>query len=134
MTKEELREYRWLVKNISNLEDRLLELESVATKVTTTLQQDVVDCSSNQSKMADQVASIIELQDTINEQLTKMYALQNKLQDKICDMPEREKCLLTLKYIEGLTWEEVAVEMGYSWQHIHRLHSIALRMLNKKRR
>lgn len=39
---------------------------------------------------------------------------------------EREKDLLTYRYLEGLKWEEVAVRMKYSWRKIHYLHSDAL--------
>ncbi|NCD04457.1 MAG: hypothetical protein EOM00_16045 [Clostridia bacterium] len=134
MTKEELREYRWLVKNIQEMEDELAELETQATHITSSLKEDVVDYTSCKDKMSGQVARIIELQDTINEQLARMYALQKSIREKIANMPEREKRLLTLKYIEGMTWEEVAVGMDYSWQHIHRLHSRALRLINKKMR
>ncbi len=134
MTKEELREYRWLVKNIQEMEDELAELETQATHITSSLKEDVVDYTSCKDKMSGQVARIIELQDTINEQLARMYALQKSIREKISGMPEREKRLLTLKYIEGMTWEEVAVDMDYSWQHIHRLHSRALRLINKKMR
>ena len=39
---------------------------------------------------------------------------------------EDEQRVLRLRYIRGLKWEEVAVEMGYSWKQIHRIHSSAL--------
>lgn len=134
MTKEELREYRWLVKNIQEMEDELAELETQATHITSSLKEDVVDYTSCKDKMSGQVARIIELQDTINEQLARMYALQKSIREKISGMPEREKRLLTLKYIEGKTWESIATDMGYCWQHIHKIHSRALRMMDKNRR
>lgn len=39
---------------------------------------------------------------------------------------DNEREVLRLKYLRGMTWEEVAVEMGYSWQWIHKIHSKAL--------
>lgn len=132
MTKKELREYRWLVKNIQEMEDELAELETQATHITSSLKEDVVDYTSCKDKMSGQVARIIELQDTINEQLARMYVLQKNIREKISGMPEREKRLLTLKYIEGMTWEEVAVDMDYCWRQIHYIHSKALKMLKTK--
>lgn len=35
--------------------------------------------------------------------------------------------LLELKYIEGATWESIAVEIGYTWRHTIRLHGEALK-------
>lgn len=40
---------------------------------------------------------------------------------------ETEKEVLRLRYIRGMKWEDIAVEMGYSWKHIHRIHGSALR-------
>ena len=33
------------------------------------------------------------------------------------------------QYIKGLKWEKIAVEMGYAWAQIHRIHSSALKNL-----
>lgn len=40
---------------------------------------------------------------------------------------ETEKRLLRLKYLKGLTWERICVEMGYEWTWIHHIHKEALR-------
>ena len=45
---------------------------------------------------------------------------------------EREKDLLTYRYLRGLKWEEVAVRMDYSWQHTHKVHSRALENLKMR--
>lgn len=134
MTKEDLREYLELKKYIQTLENRLAELDSRAMKITSTIQQDVVDGTRSQDKICEAVILIIELQELINDKIIILVEKEKKIMNTIEDLPVREKRLFYLRYIEGLRWEEVAVEMGYSWQHIHRLHSIALRMLNKKRR
>jgi len=34
--------------------------------------------------------------------------------------------LLVLRYLNGKSWESIAVEMHYSWRQIHRLHGRAL--------
>lgn len=47
----------------------------------------------------------------------------------IGELPEREKHLLTLRYIDGLIWEEVAEKMHYSYKHVHRLHNEALALI-----
>lgn len=39
---------------------------------------------------------------------------------------EREKRILRLKYIKGLSWEKVCEETGYSWRQVHYIHSSAL--------
>ena len=39
---------------------------------------------------------------------------------------ERERQVLTLRYIKGLKWEEIAVEMHVEWAQVHRIHARAL--------
>lgn len=40
---------------------------------------------------------------------------------------DRERQLLQYRYLDGLTWEQIAVTMCYSWRQVHRIHSDALR-------
>ena len=42
---------------------------------------------------------------------------------------QREKDVLTYRYILDMGWEEISVKMKYSWQHVHRIHASALRNL-----
>ena len=35
--------------------------------------------------------------------------------------------LLTMRYIDGKSWEKIAVEIGYTWRHTIRLHGEALK-------
>lgn len=39
---------------------------------------------------------------------------------------EDEKDVLMYRYIKLMTWEDIAVKMGFSWQHTHKIHARAL--------
>ena len=39
--------------------------------------------------------------------------------------------ILTMRYIDGESFEAIAVEVGYSWRHVIRLHGIALLRVQK---
>lgn len=130
MTKKDLQEYYWLKGNIKKLEDRLVELETRATKTNVTL--------SNMPKglaysygLTDIVIEIVEIKRQINSQLTKSYGQILRIENAIERLPEKEKYLIRARYIECKHWEQIAVDMNYSWQHIHRLHSEALTRLRK---
>lgn len=65
------------------------------------------------------------------EKLRAARYLRIKLYTEIVDSiesmaDERDKNLLRLKYLHFKTWEEVSLEMGYSYKQIHRIHSAAL--------
>lgn len=57
----------------------------------------------------------------------KKICIFKEINDKIERLEdEHEKDVLTYRYIKGLPWEDICVSMGYTWQHIHRIHSKAL--------
>ena len=126
MTKEKLRQYGWLMKNVALLEDQLAELETKATSTTINIKQDMISGGCSEDKMSGQVAQIVDLKNQINQKLEKAYAIRQKIEEAIEVLDEREKLLVRLKYIQCKTWEEVAVEMGYTWQHTHKIHAKCL--------
>lgn len=44
---------------------------------------------------------------------------------------ERLQNLLILRYVDGLTWEAVAMQMNYEVRQVHRLHGDALEQVNR---
>ena len=67
MTKKELQEYRWIKRNIQRLEDRLLELETEATRQTTSISHDPKGGGYNKDKLSGIVAKMVVVQDKIND-------------------------------------------------------------------
>lgn len=129
MTKQELQEYYWIRRNINRLENKLLELETEATRQTTSLKHDPRGGGYSKDKLASIVAKITEVQDEINRQLEKSYELLVKIEKAIEKLPEREKYLVRARYLDLKTWEQIAVDMKYSWKQVHRIHSKALKLL-----
>jgi RNA polymerase sigma factor (sigma-70 family) len=54
-----------------------------------------------------------------------------EIEDAIKCLEPRERTLVRLYYFEALTWEEVCVEMSYSWRQIHRIHAKVLAKLKE---
>lgn len=128
MTKKELQEYYWVRRNIRQLEEKLEELETEATRQTTRFTQQP-KARSSKDRMADAVAEIVTIQEKMQEELEKSYKLLTRIEQAIESLPPREKYLIRARYIDCKTWEQIAVEMHYSWPHVHRIHSRALQML-----
>lgn len=128
MTKRELHELYWMKKNIQSLEDRLLELETQATKITTQISATPKN-SGEQDKLGNIVCKIVELQDEINYELAKMYAKEKEILKAIESLPSREACLMRLRYIDSMSWEKICIEMSYSWRQTHYIHAEALKQL-----
>ena len=64
-----------------------------------------------------------------NEELYKLrYAIEKAVDN--CWGSETEHEILTRRYIFCEKWYDIADEMNYSLQHIHRLHNSALKKIN----
>ncbi|MBO8158842.1 DUF1492 domain-containing protein [Thermosyntropha sp.] len=79
-------------------------------------------------RLDDIIAKIVDLEQEVNEDIDQLIDIRNEIKQKIEQIKDDKlRLLLQYRYIDCKTWEEIAVEMGYSWQHIHRLHAKALR-------
>lgn len=102
-------------------------LESIATKVTTDLTSEKVQNSSEQDKMSNIVAKIIDLKNELANDIERLLTLQKEVRVEIDGIENQDyRLLLSLRYLSFRTWEEIAVEMGYSYQWIHIIHRKAL--------
>lgn len=75
------------------------------------------------------MAKIIEVKEEINRQLQQSYELVARIERAIDKLPEREKYLIRARYLDGKSWEQIAVDMNYSWRQVHYIHSNALKLL-----
>lgn len=68
-----------------------------------------------------------ELAGELTNQRYNLIRLRREIGAAIDTVPDaRLQELLRLRYIEGMTWERVAVQMGYSYMQVCRLHGKAL--------
>lgn len=68
-----------------------------------------------------------ELTRRLIHQRDEMVALRLQTGAAIGAVPDpRLRELLTLRYVEGMTWERIAVHMGLSYQWVCKLHGNAL--------
>jgi RNA polymerase sigma factor (sigma-70 family) len=128
ITKGDLQSYYWLKRNVQQLEDRLQELEAAATRITTRMSH-TPKGSGNTDKIGGIVAEIVDVQDKINSKLQNAYNIMAKIEQAAARLPEREAYLIRARYIECKTWEQIAVDMHYSWRQVHNIHARALKTL-----
>lgn len=132
MTKYELKEYRDIVEYIKQIEEQIARLKSQIESPKTQILSDMPKSQAAEDIMAKTVEKMLELQDEYFVKLKAMVSKQLEIEQAIADLPAREQRLMRLKYIEGLTWEEVAVKMHYGYQWVCTLHGRILQTLNKR--
>jgi DNA-directed RNA polymerase specialized sigma subunit len=106
---------------------RYLELRDRLTSIPAQIMRDMPRTQSAFDKITDSLARLEEIQDST----TKLIDEYIKIENAIYSIPDSvERRLMKLRYIDGLTFEEISVVFRYSWRHIHRLHSKALNNIN----
>jgi DNA-directed RNA polymerase specialized sigma subunit len=121
--KEDLRSYHSIVKNLETLENMLKDIDNKLYKVGGFNAAERVQATKEPDKWSELISAKIKLQDAINKKLIEGYEEIARIESLINGLDEEGKLMMRLKYIECLTWPEVAVRMKYSWRHMHRKHS-----------
>lgn len=131
MTKQRLKHYQFIKRELDQLKHQLLEIE--AALYYPKVQQLSGMPGGGQAKegnpQEDLALHHIELQERYRAKIEELAAEQLAIEEAIEALPAVSRMALRHHYIEGKTWEETAVIMAYSWRQIHRIHSTALQQL-----
>lgn len=103
MTKEQLRQYRSIKLEISQMERRIADLERVGH----------IDITQ-------------PLLDLYRQKLQALTDGQLQVEKAIEELNPTERELMRLRYIDGADWTEVAATIHYEWTQTHRIHAKAL--------
>lgn len=83
--------------------------------------------------LSDQMVRIERILNKIENQKKEMQEIRLEIEEKIVDIEDgMQSRVLYLRYIRFMKWEDICVEIGYSWRQVHRAHSQALKNLNIK--
>ena len=126
--KEYLLQARYLDERIHSKIQQIESLNDLATSCSAVISDMPRNPNHGGSKMADAVIKIVSLQEEINQDINALVELKHQIMGVIKAVPNVEyQTLLEKRYLCFITWEQIAVDMNYSMQHIHRMHSAALK-------
>lgn len=132
-TKQYLNQVRNLDKRINAKLDELSSLRALTEKVTASYSEKVQVSISD--AFTSNVAKIIDLEREINVEIDRLIRLRERIAKEIDNMPSNiYSALLSSRYLEGKTWEDVAEMLHYDERQIFRIHENALkefRRINK---
>jgi Ribonuclease G/E len=134
-SKDYLEQIRILDRLINNKLQELEQLEALATKVTSVNSGDRVQASGSQDKMADTVIKILELKQEINADIDRLVDLKCEIIPMIDAVQDADLIdVLYKRYIQGKKWEEIALEMHYTFRWVLKLHGRALQKIDMIRK
>ena len=112
--------------------EQISELRSMLLPSAIRYDKDKVQTSPSSDSITDTIAKVVELEEKLDADIDRLVALKSVARDKIERMEnDVEKVILYKRYFNNKSFENIAVECGYSWRHIHRLHADALKNFDK---
>lgn len=116
---EQMKQYRQLCREIAELEAEKQAL--AAGRLPSSWPLGVYAQKSEPADPTGETAAKMwRLAQLIADRLNELIDLRLKIEKTIEGYPPEERRILRLYYIDGLSWENVAAEVGYSSRHLSR--------------
>lgn len=130
--KEYLMQAYRIDQRINSKLEQIASLHDLATKATVTYSDMPRNPNKGKSKIEDTIIKIMELEDEINHDIDRLVDLKTDITHLIKNLDSHEyQIILEQRYLCFKSWEQIAVDMGYSIQHTFRLHDAALTELER---
>lgn len=132
MTKEELKEYDEIKRERNHLERKIKEIEwelyGARSQNLDGMPRTGTGGGDVLERKLDRKSELLEMYQNKKKELDAALV---RIEEAIEKLEPRERLLVRLHYLDGMKWEKVAVEMGYSWRQVHRIHADALKKLKE---
>jgi len=116
--KDYLSRYRESLTKTKEITDHLAELRAVAESLRNEHGQRVA--------LDVAVANLVDAQEQTAAELNRLCAVRGEILGTIDSVPKVYRPVLIERYVNGKTWEQVAVDLNYSYRGITKLHGRAL--------
>ena len=117
-------------QRINSKLEQIMTLRELALKATSTLTDMPHSPTKNTSSMQNIICKIVDLADDINKDIDMLVDLKREIVYALKKIQHTEyQTLLELRYLCFKTWEQIAVDMGYSSKHVFYLHDKAVALL-----
>jgi len=124
-----LRRYKAVDKRIDQEVEELAKWNCRATKVTPTY-SDMPKGGETSDKIQSAVESMMEIEEQINVDIDELVKIKSEIMGAIKTVNgETLQNILYMRYICGKKWEQIAIDMNYSYMQVCRLHGKALNQM-----
>ena len=130
--KEYLNRYKNAVRKYNSLQEQEQQLRT-EMRGPRAIEYTDMPKTHKQIDLSDEIVRIERILNKIEDQKKEMQEIRLEIEEKIVDIEDgMQSRVLYLRYIRFMKWEDICVEIGYSWRQVHRAHSQALKNLNIK--
>lgn len=121
-----LSRYRRMNARIDRLLDEKRRWWELALKITPSLSQ-APGGGENGSRVERPMDKITEIETQITREIDQLHTIRREIKEAVDRLEDENlRLLMEYRYIDGMTWEQIAVKMNYSYMQICRLHGKAL--------
>lgn len=124
--KEYLLQYKWAKREAADVELRITQLR-LRYGAPSAINYSDMPKAHNNSDLSDYAVQLEKLTDYLFAKYQKCIGIETDIYmrlDQMADQTERE--VLRFRYVDGMTWEQIAERMTYSRRNITRIHGRAL--------
>lgn len=130
MNVEKLREVREAYKERRQLKDKIVEFESMRLSPRGTVYGERVQTSPKGDVQPDNIARLDDMLEKYNAKLLECVELIAEFEKALECLKSRERRMMRMYYVDGMTWEKVCVEENLSWTNLHRIRRKALEKIS----
>lgn len=127
MTREEFESILWIDKDIKRKRRQINDLRAKVDSIEIDYSERVQ--TSNQNTSMKLIDELVDLEGLLKGDLALLYHRRKEAYIMIRELKGKERMVMEMKYIEGKSLEEIAVETGCSYRQVKRKKKSALTKL-----
>ena len=133
MTAKEYLEQAYRIdERIESKLSQIETLKSLAARVNSVFSDMPHSSTPDNQRLEKTIAEIIDLENEINSNIRELLVLKNDITAMINVIPDiRQRTILEMRYLNFMTWKQIATKIDCDVRHIYRLHRQALVKIKK---
>lgn len=125
--KEYLLRYQAVKREIEDLDYRMAQLRLKYAAPSAIEYSDMPKAHNTEHDLSEYVAKMDEMTDYMISKYTRLRDIEVDIYKRVDQMQDQtERDILRTRYIDGLTWDQIALKLGYSRRNVTRIHGRAL--------
>lgn len=131
MNREDLKNYRYTQEWINGRIEYLEQYKTNINRLNSVLSDMPKGSSKVQDNEAEKLAILIDSINDLFEKVNEVNKRQMQILQQLDKIKQPYKNILDKYYVQGKSLVVIAAEMDYNYEHIKRLHGIALNIFDK---
>lgn len=120
----------YMDERINSKLEQVASLNELAIKATSTMSDMPGSPNRNIHRMEDVIVKIVDIKAEIHADMLELVDLKKEIMDSIKGVADPElQLILELRYLNYMSWEQIAAELGFGIDNVFRLHRKALESL-----